>query len=209
VIKHKSPTESLSKLKPLLREILLILGEDPDREGLVRTPERWAQALLEYTQGYGMDPKDHLSVTFELAEVDYPKDSDDMVIMDNIEFTSTCEHHMAPFRGLAHIAYIPDPKSRMITGLSKLARVVELFSRRLQLQERMTQQIARAIDEHLNPLGVIVVLQATHYCIVQRGVEQGSSTALTTARRGVFLENHVLETKFQEYLRIRMRTDPV
>lgn len=206
MLKDKPPTEQLSKLKPLLREILVLLGENPDREGLLQTPDRWAKALLEYTKGYDMDPKEHLSVTFELDETDYPQGSNDMVIMDNIEFTSTCEHHMAPFRGLAHIAYIPSQTTRVITGLSKLARVVELFSRRLQIQERMTQQIAGAIEENIHPLGVIVVLQATHYCMVQRGVEQRSSTSLTTARRGIFAENNQLESKFQEYIRLHMRT---
>ena len=198
--------ERLEKLKPMLRRVLEVLGEDPDREGLHGTPERWAEALLTYTQGSRDDPQEHLKVIFQLDEDDYPIQSDDMIIVDNIEFTSTCEHHMAPFRGVVHIAYIPNPQSRVVTGLSKLPRVVEVFARRLQLQERMTQQIARAIDEHLNPLGVITVVQAVHYCMVQRGVEQRSSVTLTTARRGVFLKKPELEARFQDYL--RMRLDP-
>ena len=174
-------------LKPLLRKVLAALGEDPDRDGLRKTPERWAKALLEYTRGEQQNAQEHLRVVFELDEDDYPLGSDDMVIVDSIEFASTCEHHLAPFRGRIHLAYIPDPDSRVITGLSKLSRVVEVFAARLQVQERMTQQIARAIDENLSPLGVIVVTQAVHYCMIQRGVKQASSTTTTTARRGVFL----------------------
>ena len=196
-------SERLEKLKPLLREVLELLGEDPRREGLHRTPERWADALLTYTQGNIIDPQEHLKVIFQLDEDDLPLGSDDMVIQNNIQFTSTCEHHIAPFRGVVHLAYIPNPDSRIITGLSKLSRVVEVFARRLQVQERMTQQIARAIDESLGPLGVITVVEAAHYCMIQRGVEQRASTTITTARRGSFLTNPDLETKFQDYLRLR------
>lgn len=191
-------------LKPLLKQVLQILGEDPDREGLRKTPERWAKALLDYTKGDEQDAEQHLRVIFQLDEDDYPHGSDDMVIVDNIVFASTCEHHLAPFRGRVHVAYIPDPEKRVITGLSKLSRVVDVFAKRLQVQERMTQQIARAIDENLSPLGVIVVTQAVHYCMIQRGVEQASSSTTTTARRGVFLEKSELEAKFQEYLRIKI-----
>ena len=196
-------SERLDKIKPLLRQVLELLGEDPGREGLHRTPERWADALLTYTQGNIIDPQEHLKVIFQLDEDDLPLGSDDMVIQNNIQFTSTCEHHIAPFRGVVHLAYIPNPDSRVITGLSKLSRVVDVFARRLQVQERMTQQIARAIDESLGPLGVITVVEAAHYCMIQRGVEQRSSTTITTARRGSFLTNPNLETKFQDYLRLR------
>lgn len=196
--------DRVEQLKPLLRQVLKILGEDPEREGLHRTPERWAQALLTYTEGYGQDPEEHLKVIFQLDEDDYPLGSDDMIIVDNIAFTSTCEHHLSPISGVVHIAYIPDPQNRVITGLSKLSRVVEVFARRLQVQERMTQQIARAIDEHIQPLGVICVIQAIHYCMIQRGVEQRRSTTLTTARRGAFLTKPALETRFQSYLALRM-----
>lgn len=198
--------ERVQRLEPLLREVLVLLGEDPDREGLRRTPERWADALLTYTQGAAEDPKDHLRVIFQLDEDDYPQGSDDMIVQSNIEFASVCEHHLAPFRGVVHIAYIPNPESRVITGLSKLSRVVDVFARRLQVQERMTQQIARALDDHLHPLGVIAVAQAVHYCMIQRGVEQRASSTLTTARRGVFRDKPELETRFQEYLRLRMDT---
>ena len=198
--------ERVPKLIPLLREVLIQLGEDPEREGLRNTPKRWAEALLSYTNGYLQNPGEHLEVIFTLDEDDYPAQTDDMIIVDSIEFTSTCEHHIAPFRGLVHIAYIPNPESRVVTGLSKLSRVVSVFSRRLQLQERMTHQIANAIDRHLRPLGVITVVQAVHYCMIQRGVEQRASQTLTTARRGVFLKNPVLEAKFQEYLKLRLDT---
>lgn len=196
-------SERLDKIKPLLQQVLELLGEDPEREGLHRTPERWADALLTYTQGNIIDPQEHLKVIFQLDEDDLPLGSDDMVIQNNIQFTSTCEHHIAPFRGVVHLAYIPNPDSRVITGLSKLSRVVDVFARRLQVQERMTQQIARAIDESLGPLGVITVVEAAHYCMIQRGVEQRASTTITTARRGSFLTNPNLETKFQDYLRLR------
>ena len=201
---ESDPARRVEALKPLLRRVLAALGEDPDRDGLRKTPERWAKALLEYTRGHQQDAQEHLKVVFELDEHDYPLGSDDMVIVDSIEFASTCEHHLAPFRGRIHLAYIPDPDSRVITGLSKLSRVVEVFAARLQVQERMTQQIARAIDENLSPLGVIVVTQAVHYCMIQRGVKQAASTTTTTARRGVFLAKPELEARFQEYLRMRL-----
>ena len=199
------PDERIEKLTSLLREVLVVVGEDPDRDGLKRTPERWAEALLFYTQGAVQDPADHLKVIFQSKD-EYQLTSDDMIIQDNIEFISMCEHHIAPIRGVAHIAYIPNPHSRTITGLSKLSRVVEVFSRRLQVQEWMTQQIAQAIDEHLEPEGVLVVIQAVHYCMIQRGVEQRHTSTITTARRGVFRENPELEVKFQEYLRLQMDT---
>ena len=198
--------DRIEQLKPLLRQVLELLGEDPNREGLHRTPERWADALLTYTQGSREDAAQHLNVIFQLDEDEYPAASDDMILVSNIQFTSTCEHHIAPIRGVIHIAYIPNPESRIITGLSKLSRVVEVYGRRLQIQERMTQQIANAIDKYLKPQGVIVVAQAVHYCMVQRGVEQRDSATLTTARRGLFQQNPALEVKFQEYLRSRMQT---
>jgi GTP cyclohydrolase I len=192
--------KQIEELKPLLRAVLISLGENPERGGLKKTPQRWAEALISYTQGINQSPEDHLKVIFELEKDEYPAQTDDMVMVDNIEFVSTCEHHMAPFWGRAHIAYIPNPETRRITGLSKLSRLVEVFSNRLQIQERMANQIANAIDEILLPLGVIVVIRAMHFCMIQRGVKQRSSSALTTARRGMFLDNPELETKFQNYL---------
>jgi len=196
--------ERVKRLKPLLRQVLEELGEDPTREGLLQTPERWAKALLSYTQGMDHDPKEHLRTLFRLDEdEDAPHPADGLVMVDNIEFVSTCEHHMAPFRGVVHIGYIPNPESRTVVGLSKLSRVVDLFARRLQLQERMTEQIASAIDAHLHPLGVIAVAQAVHYCMIQRGVEQRASTTTTTARIGVFREEPEMESRFQDYLKIQ------
>ena len=200
----KEQDQRLNDIIPLLQNVLELLGEDTQREGLVKTPERWAKALLDYTKGMEQDPKQPLKVIFKLDEENYPSNSEDMIILHNIQFTSTCEHHLAPFRGNAHIAYIPNPESRAITGLSKLSRVVELFAKRLQVQERMTQQITKAIEDHLNPLGVIAVTQATHYCMVQRGVEQSYTSTTSTSRRGVFLTRPELESKFQDYLRIEL-----
>jgi GTP cyclohydrolase I len=196
-----SISNRVEKLKPLLRSVLELLGENPERDGLQKTPERWAKALLSYTQGSAQDPFDHLKINFTLDEDDYPQGTDDMIIQGNIEFVSMCEHHLAPFRGFVDLAYIPNNEDRIITGLSKLSRVVNVFARRLQVQERMTQQIARALDEHLNPAGVVVVSKAIHYCMIQRGVEQRDSVTISTARRGVFIEKPDLERKFQDYLR--------
>ena len=197
----------IEQLAPILRDVLKTLGEDPTRAGLQKTPERWAEALLTYTEGSAIDPEEHLNVIFKLEDDDYPVGSEDMIMVDNIAFTSTCEHHIAPFRGVAHVAYIPNPTSKIVTGLSKISRVVTLFSRRLQVQERMTQQIARAIDKHLKPMGVIVVVQAVHFCMIQRGVEQQSSSTITTARRGIFVTKPQMETRFLDYLRTRKESN--
>ncbi|PZC51111.1 MAG: GTP cyclohydrolase I [Chloroflexi bacterium] len=202
--------EQLEKLKPLLRQVLELMGEDPDRDGLARTPDRWAAELLSCTDGMLEDPATHLGDTLEVEHTDYPVDGlGEMIILDNIEFTSMCEHHVVPFRGRVDIGYIPDPESRALAGLSKLVRVVQMFAKRLQVQERMTQQIASVINQYLSPLGVIVVVQAVHYCLIQRDVEQRSSLALSTARRGSFLSDNNLEEKFQNYLQLRMDTKEV
>ena len=195
-----------SKLTNCLKQVLDLLGEDSSREGLAGTPRRWAEALMEYTQGLQQDPEEHLRVIFQLDEDDFPAESDDMIIVDNIEFVSMCEHHIAPIRGIVHVAYIPTYDGGVVTGLSKLSRVVEVFARRLQMQERMTQQIAQAIDKHLKPLGVFVIVHAVHYCMIQRGVRQTGSSTITTARRGVFLKNPTLEEKLQRYLNMRIET---
>jgi GTP cyclohydrolase I len=199
----------MEKLVPILRQAITILGDDPNRDGLQKTPERWAEALLTYTQGLRDDPQDHLKSIFQLEETEYPVGADDMIIVDNIEFVSTCEHHIAPFHGVAHISYIPNAESRIMVGFSDLSRVVEVFARRLQIQERMTQQIAEAIYKYLDPAGVIVVVQATHYCMIQRGVKQRTSATITTARRGLFSTEPNLEIKFQGYLRVRIESSQV
>jgi GTP cyclohydrolase IA len=171
------------------QSVIASLGEDPAREGLMRTPERVAKAMLYMTQGYEMDAKAILnSAKFKEAY-------SEMVIVKDIELYSMCEHHMLPFFGKAHIAYIPDG---YITGLSKIARVVDCFARRLQVQERMTHQILDAIQETLNPLGVAVVIEAKHLCMMMRGVSKQNSVTTTSAFSGQFEAN---ETR-SEFLKL-------
>src|SRR6185437_6820878 len=159
------------------REAIGLIGEDPDREGLLKTPERIAKAMQYCTQGYGVDAKAILN------SAKFHEDVSEMIIVKNIELYSMCEHHMLPFFGKAHIAYIPNG---WITGLSKLARVVDVFARRLQVQERLTTQILDAIRESLNPLGVAVVIEASHLCMMMRGVQKQNSVTTTSAFSGEF-----------------------
>ena len=162
------------------KETLGLLGEDPEREGLLKTPERIAKAMQFLTQGYQMDAKAILN------QAKFTEDVQQMVIVKDIELYSMCEHHMLPFFGKAHIAYIPNG---YITGLSKLARVVDVYSRRLQVQERLTTQIMDAIRETLNPLGVAVVIEASHLCMMMRGVQKQNSVTTTSAFFGEFERN--------------------
>ncbi|MBL7770444.1 MAG: GTP cyclohydrolase I FolE [Flavipsychrobacter sp.] len=159
------------------RESLALLGEDPEREGLLKTPERVAKAMQYLTQGYQMDAK----AILESAK--FHEDVSEMIIVKDIELFSMCEHHMLPFFGKAHIAYIPNG---YITGLSKIARVVDVYSRRLQVQERLTTQILNAIKESLNPIGVAVVIEAKHLCMMMRGVQKQNSVTTTSAFWGEF-----------------------
>jgi len=175
VIETTSVTEA--SYADLVREMISRLGEDPDREGLQRTPERVEKAMQYLTKGYAEDPEALLKGA--LFTVDY----DEMVIVKDIEMFSMCEHHMLPFYGKVHIAYIPNGK---VIGLSKLPRLVEVFSRRLQVQERMTTQIAEAIQQVIQPQGVGVVIDARHLCMMMRGVEKQHSSAVTSAMLGVF-----------------------
>jgi GTP cyclohydrolase I len=168
---------SLDKLEEAVRNTLLEIGEDPAREGLERTPYRVAKALAFLTSGYEKD------VMKELNGAVFNEKYSEMVIVKDIDFFSMCEHHMLPFFGRAHVAYIPNGK---IIGLSKLPRIVEVFSRRLQVQERMTQQIADTLYEALNPLGVGIVIEARHMCMMMRGVEKRNSVATTSAMLGAF-----------------------
>ena len=180
------------------RQLLLEIGEDPDRDGLRRTPERAGKALAELTKGDRMDAKEVLNGA--LFEVSY----DEMVIVKDIEMFSLCEHHLLPFFGKVHVAYIPTKK---VIGLSKVARVVEMFARRLQVQERLTKQIADTIQEAIDPAGVGVVIEARHLCIMMRGIEKQHSSAVTSAMVGAFRDN--LQTR-EEFLSLIQRpTDGV
>ena len=169
--------EGLEELADHYKEILTLLGEDTDREGLQKTPMRVAKAMQVLTRGYQMDA--HKILTDALFKEDYNQ----MVIVKDIDFFSLCEHHMLPFYGKAHVAYIPNG---YITGLSKIARVVDIYSHRLQVQERMTQQIKHCIEETLHPLGVMVVIEAKHMCMQMRGVEKQNSITTTSDFSGAF-----------------------
>ncbi len=162
------------------KETIKLLGEDPEREGLLKTPERVAKAMQFLTQGYQMDANAILN------SAKFHEEVSEMIIVKDIELYSMCEHHMLPFYGKAHVAYIPNG---YITGLSKIARVVDIFSRRLQVQERLTTQILTAIKETLNPLGVAVVIEASHLCMMMRGVQKQNSVTTTSAFWGEFEKN--------------------
>lgn len=162
-----------------LRELFGVMGEDAQRDGLQDTPFRFVKALAEHTVGYREDPKLHLEKTFDV-------DHQDLVLVKDIPFNSLCEHHLAPFVGKVHIAYIPSDK---ITGLSKFGRVVEGYAKRLQVQERLTQEIADAIQEVLNPQAVAVIVEAEHTCMSGRGIKKHGATTVTSTMRGLFKEN--------------------
>jgi GTP cyclohydrolase I len=166
----------LPRAEAAIRELLLAVGEDPDREGLRETPRRVAQAYGEIFRGMWVEPRDVLTTTFEL-------DHDELVIVRDIELYSTCEHHLLPFHGVAHVGYIPGSHGR-VTGLSKLARLVDVFARRPQLQERLTAQVADALQDGLDPRGVMVVVECEHLCMSMRGVRKPGSRTITSAVRG-------------------------
>ncbi|MFA6832903.1 MAG: GTP cyclohydrolase I FolE [Bacteroidaceae bacterium] len=176
-MKDLSPEERQEKLMYHYKEILELLGEDVNREGLIKTPLRVAKAMKTLTRGYEMDPK------AILLSAKFKEDYNQMVIVKDIDLFSLCEHHMIPFYGKAHVAYIPNG---YITGLSKIARVVDIFSHRLQVQERLTMQIKDCIQEALNPLGVMVVVEAQHMCMQMRGVEKQNATTTTSDFSGAF-----------------------
>jgi len=169
--------ERLKKLSYHYQEILRLIGENPDREGLLKTPLRVAKSILFLNQGYNLDPEEILN------SAKFREDYREMVIVKDIEIYSMCEHHMIPFIGKAHVAYIPD---KYITGLSKIARVVEIFARRLQVQERLTMQIKDAINNSLKPLGVAVVIEAQHLCMSMRGIQKQNSVTTTSDFVGAF-----------------------
>lgn len=181
-----------ASLDELVREVISRLGEDPDREGLVETPRRVAKALSDLTHGYQQDPKKVLNNA--LYSVQY----DEMVIVKDIDLFSLCEHHLLPFFGKCHVAYIPNQK---VLGLSKIARLVEMFSRRLQIQERLTCQIAETIHDAINPIGVGVVIEAQHLCMIMRGIEKQNSVAMTSSMLGAFREEEQTRLEFLELLR--------
>ena len=186
VVKVMSPNVERS-IAPLVKEILSILGEDLERDGLLRTPERVDQALKFLTSGYRTDVRKIINGA--LYEVKY----DEMVVVKDIEFFSLCEHHMLPFFGKAHVAYLPDKR---VIGLSKIARLVNMFARRLQIQERMTSQVAEAIQEKIAPQGVGVIIEARHLCMQMRGVEKQCGQAVTSAMLGAFRHNKQTRDEF-------------
>ena len=181
-------------MQDAVRILLAGIGEDPDREGLAHTPERVEKALRFLTQGYGQSPDD--LVNEALFTVDY----DEMVIIKDIDVFSLCEHHLLPFYGKAHVAYIPDGK---VVGLSKIPRLVDMFARRLQVQERLTVQIAQTIQDKIQPRGVGVVIEAMHFCMIMRGVEKQNSVAVTSCMLGAFRERQPTREEFLELIRSR------
>ncbi len=188
-------TVDTARIERAILEILIAIGEDPTRDGLQRTPERVARSYAELFAGLGENPADHLEVTFAAEH-------DEMVMVRDIPFASLCEHHMIPFIGRAHVAYIPGDDGR-ITGLSKLARLVDGFAKRLQVQERMTTEIADAIEEALLPQGVLVVVEAEHLCMSMRGVKKPGTTTVTSAVRGLF--RHDASTRAEAMAFVRGR----
>ena len=181
-----------ANISGLIRTLLKELGEDPGRDGLLKTPDRVARAMRFFTGGYGQDPAEVLQGA--LFDVEY----DEMVLVREIDFYSLCEHHMVPFFGRVHVAYIPDKK---VLGLSKIPRLVEIYARRLQVQERLTMQIAQTLDEVLQPKGVGVVVEAKHLCMMMRGVQKQNSSAITSSLRGEFETDPKTRSEFMGLLR--------
>lgn len=183
----------LQRAEAAVRELLLAIGEDPTREGLENTPSRVARMWAELLAGAGEQPEVHLSTTFEIEH-------DEMVLVRDIPFTSLCEHHMLPFTGTAHIAYLPGTVGRF-TGLSKLARLVEGYSRRLQVQERLTSQLADAMETMLTPTGVLVVVEAEHSCMSIRGVRKPGSRTVTSSARGIYRTDTAARAEVMAFIR--------
>jgi GTP cyclohydrolase IA len=193
----ESPRQHLAgaTMEDHIREILKALGEDPDREGLSKTPQRVAQALTFLTRGYEMDPAKVINDAL------FTEDYEEMIVQKDIDFYSLCEHHLLPFFGKAHVAYIPHHK---IVGISKLARLVDVYARRLQVQERMTNQIATIIMEKLDALGVAVVIEAEHLCMRMRGVEKQNSYVITSTLLGAFRTRQDTRSEFMNLIRHKM-----
>ncbi|MFD2209713.1 GTP cyclohydrolase I FolE [Virgibacillus halophilus] len=174
-----------------VRKLIQVCGDDPDRQGLQETPFRVMKKFLEYTEGYREEPKAHLEKLFDV-------DHRDLIMVKDIDFDSVCEHHFAPIFGVAHVGYIPNGK---ITGLSKIARMVDGYAKRFQVQERLTNQIAEAMEEVLRPQGVMVVIEAKHMCMCGRGVKKRDSVTVSTASRGIFAENPEKRKEFLSLLK--------
>lgn len=187
-----SKRPSRDEAEAAVRTLLRWAGDDPDREGLKDTPARVARAYEEYFAGYQDDPEDYLSRTFEEVA-----GYDEMVVLRDIPFESHCEHHLAPIIGKAHVGYLP---LNRVVGISKLARVTQAFAKRMQVQEKMTAQIANCIDKALSPLGVGVVIEATHHCMTTRGVNKHGVSMVTSTMRGAFLENPTTRAEFMAVL---------
>ncbi len=183
-------------IQALIEQLLVHLGENPTRDGLVNTPERVAKAFRFFTQGYQEDPEEILNGAL------FPIEYDEMVVIRDIDFFSLCEHHLLPFYGKCHVAYLPNGR---IVGLSKIPRLVEVYSRRLQVQERLTVQIAEALQQKLNPQGVAVVMEARHLCMMMRGVETPNAVAVTSSMQGVFQSQQ--QTR-EEFLNLIRRSGP-
>lgn len=183
----KKMEEKIQEISELYKNLLTKINEDPEREGLLKTPQRAAKAMEFLTQGYEQNPHQVLESAI------FHQEHKDIVLVENIDFFSLCEHHLLPFFGKAHVAYIPDGK---IVGLSKIPRLVDIFARRLQVQERMTQQILEVLQEVLQPLGVAVQLQAHHLCMQMRGVQKANSYTKTQAFSGIFEKNLEYQKKF-------------
>ena len=182
----------LARIEKAVREILVAVGDDPDRDGLQRTPARVAELYAEMFSGLHDDPGAHLSVTFS-------SEHDEMVMVRDIDVVSLCEHHLVPFVGRAHVAYIPNREGRL-TGLSKLARLVEGYARRPQVQERLTAQVADTLERVLEPRGALVVIEAEHLCMTIRGVRKGGATTVTSAVRGLFRENAATRAEAMQFI---------
>jgi GTP cyclohydrolase I len=184
---HDTSLVDLPRIEAAVREILVAIGEDPTRDGLIQTPARVARAMAEQFAGLRQRPSDVLSTVFDA-------DHDEMIIVKDIELYSTCEHHLVPFHGVAHVGYIPNVKGQ-ITGLSKIARLVDMFAKRPQVQERLTSQIADAMQEILEPRGVIVVVECEHLCMSMRGVRKPGARTVTSAVRGAFRDSDRTRTE--------------
>jgi GTP cyclohydrolase I len=194
ITNHEKPgSVDVARVERIVRQLLDALGENPGREGLLRTPARVAAFYAEVLAGADDDPAAHLDVQFELGHRE-------MVMVRDIPFSSLCEHHLVPFIGRAHVAYIPGPDGR-ITGLSKLARLVDAYAHRLQVQERLTTQVAETLVERLNPAGVVVVIEAEHLCMTMRGVKKPGSLTVTSAVRGIFEHDAASRAEAMAFIR--------